>query len=92
MKEPIVARCYDCGLDYTSNKWIETIIPDKIWVQISPTGDIGGILCISCMAARLKDLGFDNVPVWICGTEPFKIMGDKPEKDLDIVRNYSKKK
>ena len=29
--------CYDCGMDYEGEDWIEAVIPDKIWNKISPT-------------------------------------------------------
>jgi len=71
--------CYDCGRPYGEDDWIEAIIPDEIWNAISPTGNQGGILCIGCMAKRLKQAGFYNVPVWLCGTEPFQARVGDPE-------------
>ena len=48
-----MAKCYDCGLNYEDPGWIEAVIPDKVWNEISPTGDQGGILCITCISRRL---------------------------------------
>lgn len=86
--------CYDCGKEYGKDDWIEAIIPDKIWNAIRPDGcaEGGGILCISCIAKRLKRRGYTNVPVWLCGTEPLRAMvgdpGDSPE-DLWLLREYN---
>ncbi len=51
--------CYDCGLEYSDDGWIEAIIPDKIWNKIKPDGceDGCGLLCITCIARRLNKLG-----------------------------------
>lgn len=66
--------CYDCGLSYGSEGWIETDMPDDVWRQISPTGDHGGILCITCIARRLVRLGVPQTTVLVrfCGTEPLR--------------------
>lgn len=81
-------HCYDCGLKYGSDGWIEAIIPDKVWNKIKPTEceNDCGILCITCIARRLKILGFTDIPVWLCGTEPLKAMHGDPSESLDILR------
>lgn len=83
-------HCYDCGVQYGNQGWIEAIIPNKVWNKIKPNeyGDDCGILCITCIARRLEILGYKDVPVWLCGTEPFKLMGDDPSKDINILRNW----
>jgi len=85
-----MAKCYDCGLNYTDPGWIEAIIPDKIWNEISPTGDQGGILCIICISRRLVKKGYRRIPVWLCGTEPLRSMNGDPgnEINLSILRNW----
>ena len=67
-------RCYDCGLVYSSPAWVEAVISDQTWDAIRPKGTAPGcgLLCIACMASRLKKRGFTDVPVWLCGTEPFR--------------------
>jgi len=74
--------CYDCGRRYGESDWVEAIIPDAIWAAISPAGDESGILCIACIARRLTKAGFYNVPVWLCGTEPFQARAGNPEITL----------
>lgn len=83
-------QCYDCGIQYGNDNWIEAVIPDKVWNKIKPKNcaDYCGILCISCIARRLSVLGYDDVPVWLCGTEPFKSMVGDPFRALDILRNW----
>lgn len=49
-------NCYSCGKSYGSPCWIECVVPDDVWAQISPTGDEGGILCVQCIANRLNAL------------------------------------
>lgn len=82
--------CHDCSLEYNSPGWIETTIPDKIWNKIRPafTAEGCGILCISCIAKRLKVLGYHDVPIWLCGMEPFKTFCIAPEECLEIIRNW----
>ena len=89
------ASCYDCGLDYGGNGWIEAIIPDKVWNVISPTHDQNGILCITCIARRLNTMGYKNIPVWFRGTEPLRpIYGniDLEGFNLFILRNWEPEK
>ena len=84
-------KCYDCGLIYGSIGWIEAIIPDKIWIEISPTHNIGGILCINCISKRLAKKGYKNIPVWLCGTEPLKAIEGDPADKLELLRNFNNK-
>ncbi len=30
--------CYDCGLEYGIDGWIEAIVPDYVWNLIRPEG------------------------------------------------------
>ena len=84
------AHCYDCGIMYGGNSWVEAVIPDKVWNKIKPTGcqDGCGILCISCIARRLRILGIKEVPVWLCGTEPLVTMHGDPSDNLEILRTF----
>jgi len=86
-----MAGCYECGLDYQDPGWIEAIIPDKIWNEISPTGDQAGLLCITCISRRLVKKGYKRVPVWLSGMEPLRPAGGNPSEDessLFILRNF----
>lgn len=49
--------CADCGRPYGSGGFPDLIIPYWAWKQISPTGDGGGLLCPSCICARLHIQG-----------------------------------
>jgi hypothetical protein len=84
------AHCHDCGLEYGSDAWIEAVIPDKVWNRIRPSesGTEGGLLCITCIARRLKIKGLNDVPVWLCGTENLIGMAGYQGDDLDILRNF----
>ena len=83
--------CYDCGLEYSDDGWIEAIIPDKIWNKIKPDGceDGCGLLCITCIARRLNKLGMKHVPIWLCGTESVDAMAGDPGDNIDILRNWT---
>jgi hypothetical protein len=70
MITPSSPCCDDCGLIYGSSGWIEAIVPADIWAIISPTKNEGGLLCITCIAARCVAAGLKNVPVKLSGTEP----------------------
>lgn len=82
--------CYDCGQRYGSDGWIEAIIPDIIWNKIKPSEceDDCGILCISCIARRLKIAKINNIPVWMCGTENLIAHAGDPGDELELVRNF----
>ena len=50
--------CYDCKRPYgAEHGFPDLIIPNWAWRQISPTGDNGGLLCPSCILARLEKAG-----------------------------------
>lgn len=52
-----LAGCYDCGRPYGDDGFHDMVIPSRIWRQISPTGNGGGLLCACCMCARLTKAG-----------------------------------
>ena len=54
--------CYHCGEGYGSPCFPDLIVPNYIWVQISPTGDEGGLLCPNCICAALKAKGIRECP------------------------------
>lgn len=86
--------CYDCGLDYGGDGWIEALIPDYIWYLIRPKGakGKGGLLCISCICKRIRKLGLDKVPCFICGTEPIIVLPTDGVEFIDfIVKNWKPK-
>jgi hypothetical protein len=85
------AGCHDCGLAYGGDGWIEAVIPDKVWKEISPNHDTSGVLCISCIARRLRGYGlsFDQeVPVWLCGTEPLRAQAGFPIDSEAVLRTF----
>lgn len=88
-EESSEAGCYDCGLRYGGPSWIEAVIPDKAWNLIRPEGAAEGcgILCISCIAKRLREHGIEHCPVWLCGTEPLRPFGQKdPSDNMPVLR------
>lgn len=89
----MTVTCNDCDIVYGSDKWIEAVVPDTVWEMIKPDGcgKGAGILCISCMAGRIKALGINDVPVIFSGTEPFAPLPRDMSYDtrLAIVRHYT---
>lgn len=75
--ERVVTECYDCGLAYGGDGWIECVVAHDVWEKISPSGNGAGILCITCISRRLKRLGLDKVPVILCGTEAIRVAGQE---------------
>jgi len=60
------AECWECGLEYGIEGWVECVLPDDVWEIISPSYEKGcGLLCIGCIVARLEDAGLKNTPVKI---------------------------
>jgi hypothetical protein len=57
--------CADCGLRYGGPGWMDTHVPDDLWLALSPDGRGNGVLCITCMASRCEALGFEDVPLKI---------------------------
>lgn len=45
-------------------------------------------MCITCIAKRLETKGFKNVPVWLCGTEPLKVIEGDPSENIKILREW----
>jgi hypothetical protein len=52
--------CHDCGLAYKSPAFADFVVPDDVWLQISPTGHAGGILCANCINGRAAALGIET--------------------------------
>ncbi|MEX1120881.1 MAG: hypothetical protein WED82_02020 [Balneolales bacterium] len=89
----LLPQCYDCHLPYGDESWIEAVIPDKTWNKIKPEGcdDGSGILCITCIARRLREAGYNHtnpVPVFLCGTEPLQAMPGDPGEHLKLLREW----
>lgn len=70
------AACYDCLLEYGSPAWADVVLPDDVWERINPTHHRGaGLLCFSCINARLVAAGIENTPVIIASgpmTRPWR--------------------
>ena len=54
------AWCFDCGITYGDHGFPDLVIPHADWRQISPSGDEGGMLCPSCICARLGRRGIST--------------------------------
>lgn len=66
-------QCYDCGLKYDNDAWIEAVVSDDVWEIINPTFHEGaGLLCINCIAQRCIEAGLENVSAHIVAG-PLKI-------------------
>lgn len=52
-----MTECFDCERPYDNPGFPDLVIPNEVWRQISPTGDDGGLLCPSCICARLERAG-----------------------------------
>lgn len=62
------ASCEDCGREYGSRYGFpDLIIPNEEWRQISPTRDEGGLLCPSCICARLEEKGLKCYGAFMSG-------------------------
>lgn len=58
---PVAALSCRCGRPYASGP--DLVVPDDVWVKISPTGDEGGILCPNCIHDALVMAGFPDCSV-----------------------------
>lgn len=46
------AKCYDCGLPYSDDGFVDVVIENDKWREISPDGNGNGLLCFNCMCRR----------------------------------------
>ena len=54
----LTITCYDCFRPYGDEYGFPVLlIPDDMWIKISPTKDSGGLLCPSCICKRLYERG-----------------------------------
>ncbi len=52
------SKCFDCGREYgEQHGFPDLIIENDAWRRISPSGDINGLLCPSCICKRLASAG-----------------------------------
>lgn len=77
------AACYDCGLPYSSPAWADVVVPDDIWLKISPTGHDGGLLCFNCMNGRLAAIDAVNVPFMVA-SGPFSFAVRRGDMNQDF--------
>lgn len=73
------AGCHDCGRPYGDPGFPDLLVPDEAWNAISPSGGHGGLLCPSCLVARLDKAGFRNVRAF-WGSGP---LAEKPASELE---------
>lgn len=60
--------CFDCGRQYGDEYGFpDLVVPDDVWLRISPYGHEGGLLCPSCMAARCDRAGITCKASWRSG-------------------------
>lgn len=52
------ARCFDCGLPYSDDRFWDLVIDDAAWKQIAPI-DGDGLLCPNCICRRLHQRGIE---------------------------------
>ena len=63
----MTAKCYDCLRPYGEGGFEDLLIPDRDWLEISPTGNEGGLLCACCISARLTKGGIRCVGAFMSG-------------------------
>lgn len=60
--------CDDCKRLYgDEHGFPDLIVPDDVWLAISPTRDFGGLLCPSCICAAAHRAGFEKVEARFMG-------------------------
>ena len=53
----MIVQCHDCSRPYGDPGFPDLVIPNHAWRRISPTKDEAGLLCPSCICARLEIAG-----------------------------------
>ncbi len=59
------AICNDCGLDYDDDGFQDLVLPNDLWAKISPTGDVNGLLCPTCLIRALFKAGLEMEGVFV---------------------------
>ena len=58
----VKARCYDCKRPYgNEHGFPDMVVENDVWRRISPNGDETGLLCPSCICARVHKAGMKRV-------------------------------
>lgn len=91
------AACAGCDLPY--GRFPDLIIPDHIWEQIAPRPDGGGVLCPTCLCARLTDAGlkcegaFTSGPIQLVSEVRIReiIRSPPPDKAMAVAEELAKK-
>jgi len=64
----MTAKCEDCDRPYgCESGFPDLLIPFEAWRTISTNGDDTGLLCPSCICARLYRAGLRSVPCSFAG-------------------------
>lgn len=53
----MACACYDCHLAYDDPGFADLVVPNDVWLLVSPTGHEGGLLCPTCLVRRAERLG-----------------------------------
>lgn len=74
------AHCYDCYRPYGDEYGFpDLVVPNAIWLKISPTGHEGGLLCPNCICQRCTKLGIKSKAVFTSGPfADYKFSGFEP--------------
>jgi hypothetical protein len=65
--QPVGPCCEDCSRPYTDEGFADLVVPNEVFAQISTTGDENGMLCPSCLIARLGRAGISTTLVALSG-------------------------
>ena len=78
-------RCYDCLRPYGAPGFPDLMIPHDDWQVIAPQANKDGLLCPSCMCARLEKAGVTTTGVFTSG--PLNVHnGELSETERDMLR------
>lgn len=81
-------ECHDCQRPYgNENGFPDFIIPYWAWRRISPSGDINGLLCPSCICKRLHDAGITCEGAFMSG--PIESVSRPLMQALRLVENLT---
>lgn len=86
---PIDACCYDCDRPYGDPGFHDLVVPNHVWRRVSPTGDEGGLLCPSCLIARLETSGIECEGALMSG--PVRTVSRPMMQALRQIENLTEK-
>lgn len=76
-----------CGCQKCKNQYnVDLLVPDEIWLKISPKHSEGGLLCPNCICESIDNQKLGNVTASIRGTKDNTVCPECGRKGNDRIK------